>query len=425
MMLKFDTVQSIKAEIALGQKSLAQISRDYGVSRGTISAIKNGERHQGVPTPEVAVVPQPAPKTITPVDPTDSRIIELESDNTSLRAEVLLARRAAKAASKEHGLFRAMVDELQVLQPFKALPTDCNRRVSKAKIQESLVMHVSDGHHDAIVTPEETGGLEEYNFEVSCRRAERLIDTTLDFTLNALSNYQFEDLTVFLNGDLTSGCIHDAEPRSHYRNQFKNCLAIGQLYGLMFRDLAPYFPSINIVCLSGNHGRMTPKKDHAGAQQNWDYLIAKIAQLYTREIPNIGFTIPNAYSINVDIRGSVFNVSHGDDVKGHQGIPFYGMLRRHGNLMKLAQISRAEPIRYSCVGHHHIAASLQDGIGELLANGPWLGTDAYAYNSFCGYREPSQLIHGVHENHGVTWKLNVQLRGEDDTKGPRRYKVEV
>jgi hypothetical protein len=420
-MLSQQTIVSIKQEIKAGVKSLAAIAREYETTRATISAIANNKRHADV-EPRLTAG---AEVDVRPVDPTDARVIDLASENDSLRAELALARRTAKAASKEHGLFRAMVEELHCIKPMKALPMDCLRRTTKSKIQESLVMHVSDGHHDAVVTAEETGGLEEYNFDVSCRRAERLVDTTLDFALNALSNYQFEDLTVLLNGDFTSGCIHDAEPRSHYRNQFKNCLAIGQLYGLMLRDLAPYFPSINVVCLSGNHGRMTTKKDHHGAQQNWDYLIAKLAETHTRAIPNISFTIPNAYSINVDIRGSVFNVSHGDDVRGHQGIPFYGLLRRHGNLMKLAQVQRIEPIRYSCVGHHHIAASLQDGNGELLANGAWLGTDAYAYNSFSGYREPSQLIHGVHDRHGVTWKLNVQMRGEDDLQGPKRYRIEV
>ena len=29
-------------------------------------------------------------------------------------------------------------------------------------------MHLSDGHHDQVVRPEEVGGLEDYSFPVSC-----------------------------------------------------------------------------------------------------------------------------------------------------------------------------------------------------------------------------------------------------------------
>jgi len=38
-------------------------------------------------------------------------------------------------------------------------------------------MHLSDGHHDQVVRPEEVGGLEDYNFPISCARAERYVDT--------------------------------------------------------------------------------------------------------------------------------------------------------------------------------------------------------------------------------------------------------
>lgn len=424
MALEKEVVAEIKAEIALGEKSLAEIARQRSVSRSTISHIANGRMYVDVPTPKVAV--GKVEVNSAQHDPTDMRVVELQSENISLKQELLIARRTAKAAGKQHGLFRAVADEIQSLKPFTALPLQVDRRIVKSKIQESLVMHLSDGHHDEIVVPEECGGLEEYNFEITSRRAERYVDTTLDFTLNALSNYQFTDLTILAYGDNTSGEIHGAMERSYFRNQFKNCLAIGRLHALMFRDLCPYFASVNVLYLPGNHGRRSNKKDHHGAHDNWDYLVAKTAETHCAAIPNLSFTIPNAFSANVEINGITFNVSHGDDCRGHQGIPFYSMLRRHGNLMKLGQMQNTRtPVRYSVMGHHHVAASLQDMNGACLVNGAWVGTNAYAYNSFSGYREPSQLIHGVNERHGVTWKMDVQLRGQDDREGPKRYKVEV
>jgi hypothetical protein len=68
---------------------------------------------------------------------------------------------------------------------------------------------------------------------------------------------------------------------------------------------------------------------------------------------------------------------------------------------------------------------LADIDGELLVNGAWIGTDSYAYNSFAGYREPKQWIHGVNPRKGITWRMDVQLRTKDEAKGPKRYKVEL
>jgi hypothetical protein len=70
-------------------------------------------------------------------------------------------------------------------------------------------------------------------------------------------------------------------------------------------------------------------------------------------------------------------------------------------------------------------ASLADFDGELLVNGAWVATDAFAYNSFSGYRDPAQLLFGVKKSRGITWRLNVQLKTADDTKGPKRYRIAV
>jgi hypothetical protein len=59
-------------------------------------------------------------------------------------------------------------------------------------------------------------------------------------------------------------------------------------------------------------------------------------------------------------------------------------------------------------------------------NGPWLGTDAYAYNSLAGYTEPFQWLHGVNSKYGLTWRMDVKLKdAAREAKGPQRYKIEL
>lgn len=424
-------VAQVKSDIAAaGGRNQAKIAKKHKISRSVVSDILTGRIHTDIPWPDGY---QPPPnkkggqrKPKEDCDPTNARILELESELLHVTEERNKLGMKYKASAKTDGLFKAMSREMDTrIKPFTALPGAYKSRSKKNAIQEHMVMHLSDGHHDQVITPEECGGLETYNFPISCARAERYVDTVNEWTTDTLSHkFCFTDLWVLAYGDHTSGEIHGHGNRSYYRNTFKNCFAIGQLHALMYRDLAPNYERVHVVYLPGNHGRRSLKKDFHGAHDNWDFLIAEIARMHCRDIGNVNFLIPDAFSCNLDINGVGFNLSHGDDVKGSLGIPFYGMVRRQKGLIALGAVQGGPSIRYFCMGHHHVAATLADINGELLVNGAWPGTDSYAYNSFSGYREPAQWIHGVNPRHGITWRLNVKLKHPKELDGPKRYKID-
>lgn len=306
-----------------------------------------------------------------------------------------------------------------LVTPLEAPPIKRYKR--GGTVEEHLVMHVSDGHCDSVVDPEKVGGIEKYNLGVALCRAERYVDKVIEFSQHTLANHRFSTLWFLSYGDMTNGEIHGAMARSEYQNSFKSCLAIGQMQALMVRDLAPYFPQINFIGLSGNHGRRTPKKDYHGAQENWDYLINEVTRLHCRDLKNAHFTIPNAWSINVEINGHGFNIFHGDDIPSSFSIPWYGLERKTRRLVALHH-SLNKQARYFCCGHFHSQSSIADLKGETLINGAWLATDPYSYESRSGYREPSQLIHGVHQKYGVSWRMPVKLKDEErEALGPTRY----
>ena len=428
MKLTKKKVENIKAAIADGAKQ-TEIGRQFDISRSVVSDIATGRLHKNVEWPGGA---PPAPrraggqhKNIPDYDPTDKKVLELEAEIVHLTEERNRERQKVKAGAKIAGLFKAITAEMeQRIKPFAALPAAVDFR-RKAEITEHVVLHLSDGHHDQVVRPEEVGGLEEYNFPISCCRAERYVDTVVEWCHDTLApRFAFPVLWVLAYGDYTSGEIHRACERSYYRNQFKNCLAIGQLHALMYRDLAAHFEQVNVLYLAGNHGRRTPKKDYLGAHDNWDYLVGEVARLHSRDLGNVHFTIPDAWSANVNINGVGFNVSHGDDVRSNLGIPWYGMTRRQKGLIALGAAAGAQRCRYFVVGHHHAASTLSDVDGELLVNGSWVGTDPFAYNALSGYREPAQWIHGVNVKHGITWRMNVKLRHENEKSGPKRYRID-
>lgn len=334
--------------------------------------------------------------------------------------ELSQTKKLLKQAYLKHGIFRAIVEEMETLvTPLEAPPI--KRYKSGGSVKEHLVMHVSDAHADSVVDPEKVGGIEKYDFKVALCRAERYVDKVIEWSQKTLANHQFDTLWFLSYGDMTNGEIHGALARSEYQNSFKSSLAIGQMQALMIRDLAPYFRQINMIGLSGNHGRRSVKKDYHGSQDNWDYLINEVTRLHCRELTNVNFMIPNAWSVNVEINGHGFNIFHGDDIPSSFSIPWYGLERKTRRLVALNH-SLGKQAKYFVCGHFHSQSTIADLKGETLINGAWLGTDPYSYEAFSGYREPTQLIHGVHEKYGVSWRMPVKLRDDEaEKRGPERY----
>lgn len=350
-------------------------------------------------------------------------LFELESKVSSLMTEKLILNKKLKVAAKEHGIFKAIVDELQTcVTTFDPLPKAPVFPGAK-EIEEHLVMVLSDEHADELIDPIQVGGLERFDFKVALCRAEEFVDTTIKFTKQTLANYNFKNLTIFCLGDATSAEIHGAITRSEYGNIFRNCLAIGQMRALMLRDLAAHFEKVNIICLSGNHGRRTIKKDFNGALNNWDYLVSEIAKLHCADIKNLHFQIPDCFSVIVDIENFGFHLQHGDDILSWNNLPWYGIERKTRRLVALHHATGTK-VNHFVLGHFHAATQMSDLKGEVLINGAWPATNAYSYESFSGYREPTQMIFGVNKVHGITWRLNIKLKNEEkERKGPSRYGV--
>jgi hypothetical protein len=430
--LSKETVAQIKADLAEKALTQPEIAKKYKTTRSTVSDIACGRSHKDVTNKSVNETRR---KTGGQFDinlveeDADPLFLDMQAEIVSLRDERNQARRQMKIASKEKGLFQAVANEMErIVKPMKALPPGRKSygKPKEAEYVEDVVMHLSDGHHDQIVVPEECGGLERHDFTTSICRAEHYVDTVLKWTQRTLApQFHFPRLHVFAYGDHTSGEIHGHTSRSYFRNAFKNSMAIGQLHALMYRDLAAYFKDICVYYVPGNHGRRSQKKNFHGAHDNWDYLVAKTAQLYTADLLNVQFVIPNAFSINVDINGIGFNIFHGDDIKSSMGIPWYGLERQQYRLAALGG-STGNPVRYYCCGHFHRPGTTTLLNGEMMINGTWVATDAYAFNSFAGFTEPTQILHGVHPEKGVSWRLPVRLRDIRREKlGPQRYKIDL
>lgn len=412
------TVAAIKREINAGKLTQASIGRKYGVSRSCVSDIATGRRHARV-GPSIEIVRQPGgqPKNLDIEQQNISLIGQLEN----VRSERNLLRRQLKAASKRLSVVDSVADDLrELITPLTPLPLILPNR--HAQVEETLVMVLSDTHCDQVVLPEEVDGLENFNFPIACRRSEVLVEETIKWSQETLSNFRFPNLVILAIGDFVSGEIHNHTRRSQFQNPFKSALATGQLFSCMYRDLSPYFENIDVITVSGNHGRLTEKVElNKAAHENYDYLVNKVAQVYCQDIKNIKFNFPNAFSAIVDINGYNFHVSHGH-VARSSGAAWN---RAKKFAQNLGQLHAGTIDAYVC-GHFHSYGDVTiSGSSILLSNGALLACDPFSYQALQVASEPSQLLFGVHRHNGVTWRLPVKVRTEDEAAGPQRYRIEV
>jgi transcriptional regulator with XRE-family HTH domain len=303
-------VEQIKHLLLANELTQKEIGLRFDVSRSTISDIATGRIYKDV-APNLMPVKIAGGQT---------KHLNLEQQNLALigqlentRQERNLLKRQLIAAAKRD----AVVDEIArsltpAIKPMKA-PKKISLKPKSRAIEETLVLLLSDVHADQIVTPEEVDGLEQFDFPVAVCRAETLIQDMLNFCLTSLSNFRFKKLVIFGLGDYTSGEIHGHVNKSYFQDQFKNDLAIAQLFAYMFTELSAHFDEIEVVSIIGNHGRLTDKIEYTkeAVSANHDTLIMKIAEIHCKKIKNLSFLFPDGLSHIYDIDGWNFYLHHG------------------------------------------------------------------------------------------------------------------
>ena len=404
-----DKLNEARAAIKAGATITAEAAK-IGVHQGTLSRAldKRKQTKQELPPEQIPVVNQ-----------LEGRIALMQDENRVLRTQL----RDAQMSSVS---LKLLAEELKTLaQPIPPYDEMYKKR-TRGPTKESAVLHLSDGHHDAVILPHRVQGFESHDFNVAMARGEYLVQSVLDFTQTNMVGYDFETLWILAYGDSVQGEIHGSVKNTHFQNVMKSCLAIGQFHAQMIRDFAQWFPQVKVLYLSGNHGRRkeVAKKDYQAAHDSWDYLVAETAKAYCRDLWNVEIMIPDSFSAVVNIEGYNFHCSHGDDIQGWAGIPFYGIERKTRRLTALNS-AHDRKVHFYCMGHFHQLGTQAALKGETIINGSWIGTDPYAFNKMDAYCEPSQLLHGVHAQRGMTWRLPVKLRRYDESEIPKRYQVSI
>ena len=417
--MELNDVKLIKQLLIENKLTQSEIGAMFGVSRSPISDIATNKKYREVePILQSLKVGGGQPKHLN----LETQNIALFGQLENTRQERNLLKRQLKAASKRIAVVDGIVEQLSpIIKPLKPAAPVKTRAVKGKVIEETLVLMFSDNHADQVVTPQEVDGLEDYDFKVSARRHEVLVEELLEWTQNSLSNFRFRKLVIMGLGDYTSGEIHGHVNRSYFGDQFTNDLAIAQLFSQVFRELAAHFIEVEIVSITGNHGRLTDRIEFTkeAVAANHDTLIMKIAEIHLQNIKNIKFEFPSGLSTVKQIEGWNFFLHHGHGKKG-SGETWARAKRKAGTIVPLHRGA----IDYFCSGHFHTPGDVAvSGGATMLGNGAFLNCDQYSYQNIDEAGSACQLIFGVHPHNGVTWRLPIKLQTEEEKLGPKRYQI--
>jgi hypothetical protein len=352
--------------------AISRMAREYSLSPNTLqSRLRPGgiyERH-GFQVPHDKFKPE----EVAAVDHLAHRRYADRANKAEARAK------AAERAVITGDILREQVFGM-VNKPLK--PPDWKSPAPyKGKHQEAIVLLISDIHMGETVNLEEMGGRNAYNATIARNRLRRLFEGIVSLGTDHWSGQPPAVIYCVLMGDLITGEIHED---LEVTNDLLSAPAVKTVCECLIAGLdmllASFKCPIEVVCLPGNHGRLTRKPRMKGfAINSYDVLTVWWLQSWydARSEKRIRFSAPESGDWLANIGGWNCLFTHGDRIGSGGGRGFVGPAAPIARgMQKIIQDYAAEGslVDYVFVGHFHTALELEQG----FSNGSLIGPSEYS-----------------------------------------------
>ena len=263
---------------------------------------------------------------------------------------------------------------------------------------EATAMYVlSDLHIAEVVRPEQVLGVNTFNQHVAASRLQQVTHRNLLLTGKEREIADIKELCVFLGGDIIGGQIHDEQMEV---NDLGIAGSIDLAEELLEKALRTWwkeggFKQMTVVCLSGNHDRMTKKVRHSSFFENSN---ASTIYLHLRkrfaDIKGVKFVLGDGEYADQKVYDWNIRLTHGHRVKFGGGIGGLSIpWTKH--VMRLNKARKAD---FTIGGHLHTWTHNREN--GFLVNGSLIGTTPYSLP--LGHEEPCQAFVVIDKNRGVT-----------------------
>jgi hypothetical protein len=300
---------------------------------------------------------------------------------------------------------RGSISKLPAITPKLAV---FPKKVSKNK--EELILLFGDLHIGQEVDSSIVGGLAEYNFEVFKDRLNRLKEGILKILYFEAPKRNIENLKIFMLGDMLDGLniyssqTYDTE--MHIVDQMISGVAEVSDFIL---SLSGVFKNITVFGVPGNHGVPGGKRGGAPFDLNFDTLFYHFLSERLSNNKNIVFNVAREWFQVVEVMGWEFLLIHGDQIRGFGGFPWYGFDKADSRYMRILN----RPFSYMVSAHYHTCVMQSTANGERFSNGAFVGANNLT-RVIMNASLPSQLLLGVDESYGVTFRFPIYLQTKEE-----------
>lgn len=335
---------------------------------------------------------------ISPHQVSSTRIEGLQAMNQKLRKEL------EKKEAYTTNIVEALITELGTLSPtpMRFPPT------LKGGDTETAIALISDWQAGSFWTNEDTSGFGNMSTEIIKERVRLLTQKIVQLVNLQRMNCNINKLVLKVLGDIVEGdTIFDSQGvfiDQHALAQMSTCLC---LFEEMIITLLEHFPEgVTLYAVAGNHGRVGKKGEHHPLN-NWDHVLYLFIAERFRHEPRVNVFISTANRMAFNLpEAPNWNhlILHGDTIKSHYGIPWYGVDR---DVSRVSEVYD-KPFHYVDLGHFHSAAIIDKPYGQKIVNGCLTGVSPLASTLGVG-GIPKQLMYGIHPEEGKTWLYDIRV----------------
>lgn len=327
----------------------------------------------------------------------------------ALQAQLERVETSYREYKKNHGLIEQMLDGVLASIPMLTPTAPIYKPPKTRKVEQdiSVVLHVTDAHYGAIQDEDEIEGFGKYSPEISRERQYGFVRDVLDWTTLHRTVYSIPEARFLVTGDLISGDIHDELRVTNAFPAPRQAVEAGEILAHQAALAAPHFEHVELdIITDDNHGRLTrkPQAKEAGFN-NWMYVTASIAQKLLTKHKNVVVNIWPMSQKVVNVNGRRYLLTHGHDVMGWAGFPYYGIERRTAR-EALKRMNGPDLTKFDKIIMGHWHAPLEHPYYWI--GGSVSGTDAYDHKNG-RQSEPQQLSWMVHPKWGEFDKTNWRL----------------
>ena len=411
-----DAARRIIAE----SSSILEAARRLGCHDNTL---RKWAREQGIDLSELAAQGLRI-RTAIPEDETPDERIERDAAIDRLKSERDEYRRlyqeAVRRVREQDDMVQAIAAAGVRPSPPPKLPKPEPRSRSKAPAREAILL-LSDWHLGQAVNAVDTGGLNTYSWETATRRLRRWLDAAVGSIENTRDAYRVDRIVLAMLGDMIEGHdIFTGQAFSLDKDAAVQALDGSALFADAIAELAErLWPvTLDIYAVPGNHGRPGGRKaGNLPPTLSFDYLFYEILRLRLANAPIREWGIEASGRLLFMAAGTPVLLTHGDEVRGWGGWPYYGLDKAHGRLLQ-----ELETIFHVwLLGHWHASAALPAGRGMRIVNGCAVGANRLTTTAVLGASAPMQTLLYTSPDYPVAELALLYLDPEQASVRPHIY----